>query len=117
MPMYFMFYLKMITNMFKNNPPAVRFARLETKETDVPVASHAAYDLKDLDDMRRRGVPISTTQHESQYYDGSTDATFDIPLDQLRGVDINDVWNETKRVKGKLSKAKVSKFNINPTQV
>lgn len=102
--------------MFKDNPPAVNFARLKSRSTDMPVSIHAAYDIKDLDAMRRSGMPISTSQLDSQYYDGDVDATFDIPMDHLRGVDINDVWNETKRVNSKLSKAKVSKFNINPTQ-
>lgn len=103
--------------MYKDNPPSIKFARLRTQSTDIPVASNAAFDLKHLDEMRRKGTPISTTIHDNMYYEGTTNATFDLPFEQHRGVDINDAWNHSKRVKSALSKAKVKDFNLNPSQV
>lgn len=102
--------------MWCKNPSSVRFARLRTTSDDIPVSQHAAYDLSEMDEMRRKGQPIALNQHDSEYYDGSEDATFELSLDQCRGVDINDAWNQSRDLNRKLSRTKVTNFNLNPTQ-
>lgn len=102
--------------MFANNPPRVKFAHLRTRDIDVPVSQHAAYDLSTMADMVKNGVAISTSNMDSQYFDGTDTSSFNLPLEFQRGVDINDAWNASKDSKHKLSKAKVTNFNINPTQ-
>lgn len=97
--------------MFKDNPRPVKFARTSLKDTESDVQPYLAYDLSDLDELRKQGRPISGPNIEAMYYDGSPDASFNLPLDQQRGVDINDMWNAVQDGKRKMSKAGVRKVD------
>lgn len=98
--------------MFSHKPNKLRLAKCVRQEHEVVVNPNLAYDLSALDEMRRRGVPISVSNSESLYYDGITDATFDVPLESQRGVDINQLWLATKKVNRNLSKLGVSKVDV-----
>lgn len=100
--------------MFSQKPNKWKFARVIRKDTDIVVNPHLAYDLTDMDEMRRQGKPISITNAESMYYEGSETCSFDIPLDLQRGVDINDMWNRAKSVNKTLSKLGASSIDVNP---
>lgn len=98
--------------MFARIPKPVKFAKLVTRDTDPVLVQHAAFDLSDLDEMRKQGVGISTSNAENLYYDGSVDCSFDVPLDMQRGVDINDLWNEAQTVKRRMSKAQLRSVSV-----
>lgn len=102
--------------MFATKPKPFKFAVCKAKAHDVVVNPHLAFDLADLDQMRRQGKPISVTNAESLYYDGSESCTFDLPMDMQRGVDINDMWNRSRDVHSRLSKLGASKVDINPSK-
>lgn len=51
--------------------------------------------------MSEQGIPI-TTQMSDQFFDGTLNPSFDIPLEEQRGVDINDVWNASKTAKARI---------------
>lgn len=95
-------------NMVNN----INFAKLQRKDTDEVVKSHLALDLRDVDMMVKNGRPVSI-QNASDFFDGSNDMDFnDLNLEQMRGVDLNDVWNASKDAQKKLSKAKVRKVDV-----
>lgn len=98
--------------MFSHKPNKLRLAKCVRQEHEVVVNPNLAYDLSALDEMRRRGVPISVSNSESLYYDGITDATFEVPLESQRGVDINQLWLATKKVNRNLTKLGVSKVDV-----
>ena len=100
--------------MFAKNPKPVHFAKLQKRDTDQPVLPHAAYDLHELDDMRKQGIGISVSNAENLYYDGDVNCSFDVPLDMQRGVDINDLWNATQSVKRRMTKAQLRSVNLSP---
>lgn len=95
---------------FPSNP--VNFARMSPKEYEQEVQPHLAFDIKDMDALRRQGKPISAANLSADYFDGQDGRV--VPLDptEKRGVDINDAWNLTKDTQAKLSKAKVRKADI-----
>lgn len=97
--------------MFSTKPNKWKLAKCKRKENDSIVNPHLAFDLRDLEEMRRQGKPISVQNAESMYYEGSTDCSFDLPLDSQRGVDINDMWNHSKSVNNRLSKLGISKVD------
>lgn len=99
--------------MFAQNPKSVKFAKCVRKEYEPEVNGHLAYSLSEINHMVQQGKPISLSNAENMYYDGSEQCTFDLPLDQRRGVDINDMWQHSKDVKKTMSKLGVS--SVNPT--
>ena len=98
--------------MFSRQPKPVKFAKLVRKDTDIDVIEHLAYDLSELDSMRKQGIPISQNNLESMYYDGDVNCSADVPLDMVRGADINDLWNESQRVNRNLSKRQLRKVSV-----
>lgn len=102
--------------MFKNNPKPFRLAVTALSDTDAVVKQHLAYSLREVDELRRQGKPISSPSLESQYYDGDVNASSDmLPLDNLRGVDINDMWEESQDKQDRLSKARLRSVDVNPS--
>lgn len=93
--------------MFSKSPNKVIFAHLHRTENDVKVQPHLAYDVSDLAQMVQMGKPISTTSAENMYYDGSSDVSFNLPLDKQRGVDLNDMFQAAASARKKLSKIDV----------
>lgn len=98
--------------MFLNNPKPIRFARTTVKDDEVQVVPNLAYDLSDLDELRRMGKPISQESVASLYYDGEVTQTCSVPLERQRGVDINDVWNAQQTGLRKASRAGVRQVDL-----
>lgn len=95
--------------MFAKCPKSVKFAQTFVRDDEAVVVPHLAYDLADVDTLRRQGKPISQPNVESMYYDGQVTENFDFPLDVMRGVDINDAWDAMQSGRKKISKAGISK--------
>lgn len=74
-------------------------------EEDVPVQSGLALTPSQMMEMANHGVPISTQQLGNQYIDGKPNPSFDIPLDQQRGIDIGDIWQAAQTSKKKIRSA------------
>lgn len=45
--------------------------------------------------MSEKGIPI-TAQMADTFFDGVSNPSFDMPIEDLRGVDVNAVWNAQK---------------------
>ncbi|UPW41270.1 hypothetical protein [Sigmofec virus UA08Rod_4527] len=61
-------------------------------------------------ELTAKGIPVSST-NVSQFIDGSPNPSFDLPIDELRGVDINDVWEASKEAARNLSNAQTKDIN------
>lgn len=90
--------------MFTQKAKPFKFVQFEEQ----PKVPALALTPAQMDDMRKRGQSISTQNLDNMYYDGSVNNSFDLPLDQIRGVDINDVWNASKESGKKLRKSTVT---------
>lgn len=102
--------------MFCNSPKSPRFCRCNRKEDEPVVKPGLALTPHEMEIMHSKGVPISSSSLDQQYYDGDTSKSFDIPIDRQRGVDISDVWNASKNAKRKLSKRQKSQVDVNPVK-
>lgn len=98
--------------MFAKSPVKPRFASAKRQSHEPVVGSNLAYDLSDLDYLRRQGKPISPANVEGMYYDGETNVSADLPLDRMRGVDINDMWNAAQDAQKRLTKAGIRKVDL-----
>lgn len=72
-----------------------RLAKVVTKDSDIPVRNDLAVTPAQMQVMAANGVAISS-QRASDFNDGDTNASFDIPLEQIRGLDIVDYWELQK---------------------
>lgn len=98
--------------MFAFPSNCVNFARMERKEHEQDINPNLAFDLKDMDELRRQGRPISVSALSQEYFDGQDGRIVDLdPMDR-RGVDINDAWVLSKESRSMLSKAKVRKSDF-----
>ncbi|MDE6089294.1 MAG: hypothetical protein K2G41_01200 [Duncaniella sp.] len=51
--------------------------------------------------MAAKGIPISAQMSES-FVDGVSNPSFDIPIEDQRGIDVNAVWNAQKDARKRL---------------
>lgn len=72
-----------------------RFASAKCKDSDLPVQGNLAVTPAQMAKMAANGVAISS-QIAGNFNDGSTDVSFDVPLQQVRGLDIVDYWEAQK---------------------
>lgn len=69
------------------------------------VQSHLAVTPSEMNQMRERGIPISSHLEEKMFYDGDSSPVVIIDPMLMRGVDINDAWNAEQSSKNNLAKA------------
>lgn len=98
--------------MFAMKPAKFKFAKTHLKSTESPVIPHLAYDLADVDELVASGKPISNQNVEGLYYDGAENPSFNMPLERMRGVDINDAWNAMMDSKKRISKLGLSSVDM-----
>lgn len=102
--------------MFCYNPAAPRFAKVVVRDNEVRTQNNLAFDLKDMDELRERGVPISNQTLADSFYDGDPSGNvdnFNIAPELTRGFDMNDVWNLSKESHEKITKAKLKQVGTN----
>lgn len=62
--------------------------------TENPVQHGLAYTPAKMAALAEKGVPISSMTLDSQYYDGDTNPSFDYGIEDVRGVDIAEAWEQ-----------------------
>lgn len=100
--------------MFAWSPNKVNFARIERQEYEDGVEPHAAFDLAELDELRRSGKPISAANAVNDYYEGSAGPTSTMDPLERRGVDINDAYELSMNARTQLKKARTRAVDIKP---
>lgn len=61
-----------------------------------------SYSPAEMAKMISKGISVSTSNFESQFYDGSTDVSAGVPFEHQRGIDIVDAWNVEQDAKTKI---------------
>lgn len=92
------------------------FASPTRREDEMTVQSGLSLTPRDMDKMLQQGQPISTANlPDNQFYDGDTNPSFDIPMDQRKGIDPADLWEFQRAVYKKANDArKANGPNLQP---
>lgn len=61
-------------------------------ECEINTQSGLAITPARMAEMVNQGIPVSTDNASGQFYDGVPMPSFDIPVDQKRGVDMAQIW-------------------------
>lgn len=81
--------------------------RTRKMSTDQKVQSGLALTPAQIMQMSERGIPVTTQNLDGMFYDGETRPSWDIPLDQQRGVDVAAMWQRRKDLGRRLLDAPV----------
>lgn len=86
--------------------------RTHLNKDEKPVQNGLALTPSDIALMTAQGIPVSTQALETMYAEGTTLNTFDVPLEQQRGVDAADLFQAAESSKKRISQArkKVSSY-------
>lgn len=80
-----------------------RFATGKRKSFDIPVKPDLAVTPSQMARMAANGVAISS-QIASNFNDGEVNPSFEVPLSQIRGLDIVDYWEAQKEARFNVKK-------------
>lgn len=80
--------------MYTLNSKNSIFASCKHDCTELPVQSGLVMTPAQAFDLSKKGVPISTQMaNPDLFFDGTDHEKGFVPLDRVRGSDINDMWN------------------------
>lgn len=79
-----------------------RVCRTSLKRDEKPVMSGLALTPSQIQRMSERGIPVSTQNLDGMFDDGVSRPSWDVPLDQQRGVDVATIWQRQKDAQSKL---------------
>lgn len=102
--------------MFNRNPKPVKFAKVVRRDEEPETVPHLAYDLCDVDALIKQGKPVSNHAVEGLYYDGVENCSSELAPDDVRGVDMNDLWNLSEGRKDRLRSLGVKSVDVNPSK-
>lgn len=71
----------------------------------IKVEQNLAYTPAQMNELRERGIPISSQSFSSLFYDGDTTGDMSIDPVATRGFDAIDAWNLEKDCKTRLANA------------
>lgn len=72
-------------------------------ECEINTQSGLAITPARMAEMVNQGIPVSTDNASGQFYDGIPMPSFDIPIDQKRGVDMAQIWQAQKSARSHIS--------------
>lgn len=73
--------------------------------SDYPVQDNMAVTPTQMAQLAQQGIPISTTNIGLTYDEGRADLDFQPDMENLRGIDIADMWQAREDFKAKSKKA------------
>lgn len=102
--------------MFARNPKPVKFAKVTRREDEVKVLPHLAYDLHEVDALISAGKPVSNNSIQQLYFDGVENCKAELNPDDVRGVDMNDLWNLDEAAKSRRRSLGIGSIEVNPVK-
>lgn len=78
-----------------------RLCNIKRRPDELPVKDGLAITPSDMFRMQQHGLPISTA-NSAKGYTGEKNPSWDIEMDRLRGVDVADLWQESKTIHEKV---------------
>lgn len=94
-------------NRYKNVRKRTRFARADYDKDSLKVQSHLTLTPAQMYGMALQGKPISSFQLPEENFDlGVADEAENIhvPREEKRGVDVNDLWQESQDIETNFKK-------------
>lgn len=80
------------------------FATCKRRSGEKPVQNNLALTPSDILRMAEQGIPASSANNPN-LIDGNSDNDWNVPLEERRGIDMTDLWNERQNIKSKFRKA------------
>lgn len=71
-------------------------------DTVIPVEEGLAYTPAQMNELRQRGLPISTAMAAENFYDGDVSASVAVDPLETRGFEAIDAWNLEKTARSRL---------------
>lgn len=90
----------MFSQHFVNHPFNAASCGLNSEES--PVQGGLAMTPAQMFALAAQGTPVTPQNLGNVYTDGSNKVTFDVPIDQRRGIDVGDIWEAAQKSKGKI---------------
>ena len=78
-----------------------RLCKTRTSVDDIPVRPNLAVTPAQMAKMTEQGVAVSS-QIASDFNDGETNVSFDLPVDRVRGMDIVELWESEKTARQRI---------------
>lgn len=91
----------------RKNGSAGRLAHCRYVESDTVVQGGLAVSPAEMMKMAERGIPVSS-QNLASFNDGEVNPSWDLPLDQTRGIDVAALWQNSKDIHKKIKSAHVA---------
>lgn len=87
------------------------FGHVYTPKTfcTIDVIPNLAITPSKMAELVDQGIPVSSSMLSGMAYDGVDNPSWDIPVDQKRGVDIAEVWQVQKTARKNITSKVVSK--------
>lgn len=79
-------------------------ATCKRRTGEKPVQNGLALTPSDILRMAEQGIPASSANNPN-LIDGSTENNWEVPLEERRGIDMADLWNERQNIKRKFMDA------------
>lgn len=75
------------------------------REDELPVYGNLVVTPAQMQKMTEKGIPISAQNLSMTPQDGQPNPSWDLPLDQLRGIDPAQMWEESQIIKQRAKRA------------
>lgn len=92
--MFNLFSVKIMKSIRKDMFGSV--CRVKRASNEQAVQNGLALTPSQIMKMSERGIPVTTQNLDGMFYDGDTRPSWDVPLDQQRGVDVATMWQKRK---------------------
>lgn len=78
-----------------------------SNECDIITRPNLAITPSQMAKLVDDGIPVSSSMLSGMFNDGVQNPSWDLPIDQKRGVDVAQIWNATKDARNNIT-SKVS---------
>lgn len=93
----------------------IKYATTPSSESDDVTRQGLAYTPADMEKMLSQGLPVSSKELASRFYDGDDKSDFFVSSDRVRNNDVNDLWEESQDIRARARAAyKESRKHVKP---
>lgn len=94
-------------SFIKNKKSFGKIVSYKRSRKDIKVQPGLAMTPSQMQRLSEKGVPVSNQNLEGMFYDGDTRPSWDVPMDQIRGIDVAQLWQERKNIAAKIKNAPI----------
>lgn len=94
-----------MTRFDKYKYHGLRTTRTIVKDGEDVTRQGLAYTPADMARMTAQGIPVTSKEIASRFYDGDDHSDFHVSSDRVKGNDVNDLWEADKTLRQKAKNA------------